>query len=135
MGETRAVEPSLIVTDLDGTLWHTDDEVHGDVVKALGRVLESGPPLLVATGRRVTSTRVPLARIGVAPAAIVLNGALGLDLTTDVRFHRAPYHAAEGRTAAGQAGGRRHGVLRLVQRQRDMANRNRVPRPSVTGTP
>lgn len=95
MGETRAVEPSLIVTDLDGTLWHTDDEVHGDVVKALGRVLESGPPLLVATGRRVTSTRVPLARIGVAPAAIVLNGALGLDLATNIRFHRAPYRAAE----------------------------------------
>lgn len=85
------MEPSLIVTDLDGTLWRTDDEVHGDVAKALARVLKTGPPLLVATGRRVTSTRVPLARIGVAPAAIVLNGALGLDLATSTRFHRAPF--------------------------------------------
>ncbi len=85
------MEPSLIVTALDGTLWHQDHTVHGDVVEALAQVIESGPPLLVATGRRVTSTQVPLARIGVAPAAIVLNGALGLDLATDERFHRAPY--------------------------------------------
>ncbi len=85
------MEPSLIVTDLDGTLWHTDDEVHRDVVEALAQVLADGPPLLVATGRRVTSTRVPLARIGAAPSAIVLNGALGLDLATDERFHRAPF--------------------------------------------
>lgn len=89
------MQPSLIVTDLDGTLWHTDDEVHEDVVAALAHVLEVGPSLLVATGRRLTSTRLPLARIGAAPAAIVLNGALGLDLATGARFHRAPYRPAE----------------------------------------
>jgi hydroxymethylpyrimidine pyrophosphatase-like HAD family hydrolase len=81
----------LVVTDLDGTLWHTDDHVHVDVVAALQELDRRGVPCLVATGRRVTSTRVPLARIGVAPPAVVLNGALGLDLATGERFHRAPF--------------------------------------------
>ncbi len=86
---------SLVVTDLDGTLWHTDDEVHPDAVKALHEVLRAGPPLLVATGRRLGSTREPLERLGVAPPAVVLNGALGLDLATSVRFHRAPFPTSE----------------------------------------
>ncbi|HEX6239079.1 MAG TPA: HAD family hydrolase [Acidimicrobiales bacterium] len=81
----------LVVTDLDGTLWHTDDHVHDDVVTTMAKVTELGVPLLVATGRRVTSTRVPLERIGLAPPAVVLNGALGLDLATGGRFHRAPF--------------------------------------------
>lgn len=81
----------LVVTDLDGTLWHTDDEIHPVVLAALLEVERRGVPLLVATGRRTASTRAPLARIGQAPPAVVLNGALGLDLATGVRFHRSPF--------------------------------------------
>lgn len=81
----------LIVTDLDGTLWHTDDLVHPRTVAALHHLRASDVPVLVATGRRTTSTRGPLARIGVTPPAIVLNGALGLDLSNERRFHRAPF--------------------------------------------
>ncbi|HJR26705.1 MAG TPA: HAD hydrolase family protein, partial [Acidimicrobiales bacterium] len=61
----------LVVTDLDGTLWHTDDHVHPEVVAALAELAGRGVPVLVATGRRVTSTRRPLARIGLAPPAVV----------------------------------------------------------------
>lgn len=82
---------SLVVTDLDGTLWHTDDHVHDEVLAAIATIAELGVPLLVATGRRTAATRRPLARYGLQPPAVVLNGALGLDLGTDVRFHRAPY--------------------------------------------
>jgi hydroxymethylpyrimidine pyrophosphatase-like HAD family hydrolase len=81
----------LVVTDLDGTLWHTDDHVHHDVVEALRELDRRGVPWLVATGRRVTSTRVPLAAIGMTPPAVVLNGALGLDLANGERFHRSPF--------------------------------------------
>ena len=81
----------LVVTDLDGTLWHTDDHVHERTRAALAELARRGVPLLVATGRRVASTRAPLAAIGLAPPAVVLNGALGLDLATGERFHRAPY--------------------------------------------
>jgi hydroxymethylpyrimidine pyrophosphatase-like HAD family hydrolase len=85
----------LVVTDLDGTLWHTDDDVHAETRAALDRLAVSGPPVLVATGRRVTSARLPLARIGWQPPAVVLNGALGLDLATGERFHRAPFAATD----------------------------------------
>jgi hypothetical protein len=82
---------SLVVTDLDGTLWQTDDAVHPRTVAAVRTLERAGVPLLVATGRRTTSTRAPLAKLGLAPAAIVLNGALGLDLANGERFHRAPF--------------------------------------------
>lgn len=81
----------LVVTDLDGTLWHTDDLVPDRTIAALRELARREIPLLVATGRRVDSTRAPLARIGMSPAAVVLNGALGLDLATNERFHRAPF--------------------------------------------
>jgi HAD superfamily hydrolase (TIGR01484 family) len=82
---------SLVVTDLDGTLWNAHDRVHDDTVAALAKVAELGVTLLVATGRRLKTTREPLARVGIAPPAVVLNGALGVDLASDERFHRAVY--------------------------------------------
>lgn len=89
----------LVVTDLDGTLWHTADHVDPKVVAAMEELERRGIPLLVATGRRTTSTRDPLARIGQAPPAVVLNGALGLDLRTDERFHTAPFPPGEATVA------------------------------------
>lgn len=83
--------PSLIVTDLDGTLWHTDDAVHPDTVAALSELQARGLPVMVATGRRVTSTRDPLARIGWAPPAVMLNGSVGLELDSGRRFHWLPF--------------------------------------------
>lgn len=83
--------PSLIVTDLDGTLWHTDDDVHPDTVAALTEIRARDIPVMVATGRRVTSTREPLARIGWAPPAVMLNGSIGLELENGRRFHRQPF--------------------------------------------
>lgn len=87
---------SLVVTDLDGTLWERPDRIHPDSVAAAHELSASGVPLLVATGRRVASTRDPLAVVGLAPPAVVLNGGLGLDLATGQRFHRGGF---ERRTA------------------------------------
>lgn len=92
MAEDRV---SLVVTDLDGTLWHTDDDLRHDVVEAITTLAELGVPILVATGRRRASAAAPLARFGLAPPAVVLNGALGLDLATGERFHRNPYEPAD----------------------------------------
>lgn len=85
----------LVVTDLDGTFWHTDDHVPAHVLDAVAAIDRLGIPLLVATGRRVASTQGPLARFDLAPPAVVLNGALGLDLATGRRFHRAPFPVEE----------------------------------------
>ena len=85
----------LVVTDLDGTLWHTDDHVPGPVLAAVDELGRRGVPLLIATGRRLASTRDPLARFGLAPPAILLNGAIGIDLATSERFHLAPFPTDE----------------------------------------
>lgn len=86
---SRSIE--LLVTDLDGTVWHRPDEVPAVTRAALHRVVDDGPSLLVATGRRASSTRVPLAALDLAPPAVVLNGALGLDLATGERFHEGGF--------------------------------------------
>lgn len=81
----------LVVTDLDGTLWHADDHVSDAVLSAWAELERRGVPILVATGRRLGSTREPLARVGLRPPAVVLNGALGVHLASGERFHRAPF--------------------------------------------
>jgi Cof subfamily protein (haloacid dehalogenase superfamily) len=81
----------VVVTDLDGTLWSGHEVVHPSTLEAWGELERRGIPVLVATGRRVGSARSGLARHGLAPMATVLNGALGVDLATDERFHRRVY--------------------------------------------
>ena len=85
----------LVVTDLDGTFWDHATEVAPSVLAAVAELERRGVPLLVATGRRLASTREPLGRVGLAPPAIVLNGAMGLDLDTLERFHLAPFPVEE----------------------------------------
>jgi hypothetical protein len=81
----------LVVTDLDGTLWSGQEETHPATVAAWRELERRGVPVLVATGRRVASTRAPLARLGLAPPAVVLNGALVLELGSGDRYHRQYY--------------------------------------------
>jgi hydroxymethylpyrimidine pyrophosphatase-like HAD family hydrolase len=93
---------SLVVTDLDGTLWRTDGSVHPETARALSALAQRKVPLLVATGRRTRSTQVPLSRIGLAPPAVVMNGAVGVHLSTGERFHLAPFSAADARKVLGE---------------------------------
>jgi hypothetical protein len=81
----------LVVTDLDGTLWSGREVTHPGTVDAWRELEQRGIPVVVATGRRVASARSPLARLGLAPTAVVLNGAIVLDLATDERFHHQPF--------------------------------------------
>ena len=85
----------LVVTDLDGTFWHHDQRVDPKVLAAVAELERRGVPLLVATGRRLASTRGPLGAAGLTPPAIILNGAVGLELGSLDRFHLAPFPVAE----------------------------------------
>lgn len=80
-------DTSLVVTDLDGTLWEHPATTPRRNVDAVTEVLSRGVPVLVATGRRLGSTKKPLAALGLAPPAVMLNGSLGVDLDTGSRFH------------------------------------------------
>lgn len=85
----------LVVTDLDGTLWELETAIHDRTRAAILHLLERSLPLLVATGRRVGSTKAPLASVGLAPPAVVLNGALGIDLASGERFHRGGFESTD----------------------------------------
>ena len=85
----------LVVTDLDGTLWFGHERTHPATVAAWRELERRGIPILVAPGRRVTSTRNPLAGLGFAPPAVMLNGAIAMDLATGARFHSHQYPAAD----------------------------------------
>ncbi len=88
-GRVAGIE--LVVTDLDGTLWRHDGDLPPGVGRAWRTIEERAIPIVVATGRRATSARVPLERFGLAPDAVVLDGALGLSLATGVRFHERAF--------------------------------------------
>ena len=81
----------LVVTDLDGTLWDAGERIHSRTLDALQQLEARGVPLLVATGRRPRSAAQVLAREGLAPPAVLLDGAVGYDLSTGGRFHKAPF--------------------------------------------
>lgn len=92
--ETGAVpDVELVVTDLDGTLWFRVDDhheqLHDTTLDAWCALEERDITVLVATGRRLGSTRDPLARHGLVPPVVVLNGALVVDLPGGgTRVHR-----------------------------------------------
>ena len=56
----------LVVTDLDGTFWHTDDHVPQPVLDAVSELAARGIPLLVATGRRPNTACLGLEAAGIA---------------------------------------------------------------------
>ena len=81
----------LVVTDLDGTLWDAGERIHERTLDALRTLEQRGTPLLVATGRRPRSAAEVLARDGLAPPAVLLDGAIGYHLDSSRRFHRAAF--------------------------------------------
>lgn len=110
---SNSARPSIVVTDLDGTLWHHDDQIDPAVVDAIAEVERRGVPLLVATGRRLASTAAPLSRVGVHLPMVVLNGALGVEVDGVTRFHTSPYRPDE--AAAVLAACRSVGLDPVVQ--------------------
>lgn len=82
---------AVVVTDLDGTLWWGREIAHPTTVPAWAELERSGVPVLVATGRRLSSARDGLNRLGLRPPSVVLNGALVVDFSTDERIHRQHY--------------------------------------------
>lgn len=95
MLERVSTDISLIVTDLDGTLWDADERVHERTLAALTELAGRRLPLLVATGRRPRSAQASLARYGLVPPAVLLDGAMGVDLDGGRRFHESCFASAD----------------------------------------
>jgi hydroxymethylpyrimidine pyrophosphatase-like HAD family hydrolase len=87
----------LVVTDLDGTLSDAEERIHPSSARAIRALEASGIPVLVATGRRRRMAAAVLEAGGVAVPAVVLDGALGIDLRDGRVFHRTTFPAEAAR--------------------------------------
>jgi hydroxymethylpyrimidine pyrophosphatase-like HAD family hydrolase len=84
----------LVVTDLDGTLSDAGERIHPASVRAVRELEAAGIPVLVATGRRLRMAWAVLEAGGLAGPAVVLDGALGLDLRDGRVFHQVAFPPA-----------------------------------------
>ncbi len=83
---------TLVVTDLDGTVWDSTLRCHPstrDAIEELAR--RDDVVLLVATGRRRTSARRGFDLNGFLLPSVLLNGAIGFDFDTDSIFHQVSF--------------------------------------------
>jgi hydroxymethylpyrimidine pyrophosphatase-like HAD family hydrolase len=90
---TRNGAVELVVTDLDGTLSDATERIHPATVRAVRDLEAAGIPVLVATGRRLRMACAVLEPGGLTGPAVVLDGALGLDLRDGRVFHRVAFPA------------------------------------------
>ena len=81
---------SLVVTDLDGTLWGEDEVVPDAHHVALDQLGEAGIPVLAATARRPRYAAAPLQANGLSHLPYVcVDGSIGM--VDGQRFHSAHF--------------------------------------------
>lgn len=96
MGEIK-----LVVTDLDGTFWSGREVIHPEVREAVDELDRRGVDLLIATGRRLQSVRRGMDPAGIDKPAVLMSGALGVDLATGEQWHRAGFDDDLAQTVLG----------------------------------
>jgi hydroxymethylpyrimidine pyrophosphatase-like HAD family hydrolase len=93
---TRQID--LVVTDLDGTLWDNLGHIHPATAAALTRLADHDIPVLAATARRRASALTAMNDVGITLPAVLCDGALGVDFTTDETLCRQVFDAESART-------------------------------------
>lgn len=88
---------SLVVTDLDGTLWGPDETVHPRTLDAIAALHRANVPVLAATGRRLSGAITTLRRNELRLPMVVLEGSLGRHSDGVDTFHQAAFDPADAR--------------------------------------
>ncbi len=83
----------LVATDLDGTFWDTELVPPPSHLAAVEALRSAGVTVVVATSRRPRVVARQLGAAGLALPAVLMDGALGLDLPSGACFHRACFGA------------------------------------------
>jgi hydroxymethylpyrimidine pyrophosphatase-like HAD family hydrolase len=86
---------TLIVTDLDGTLWDQHQWIHPATAAAMAEIELRNIPILLATGRRLASAKSGFALNNLWKPSILLNGTLGVNFPAGDVFHTATFTAAD----------------------------------------
>lgn len=102
---------TVVVTDLDGTLWADDLVVRPRTRVAVAELLAAGVPVLAATARRPRGARGLLRENGLELPIVGLNGALGRHVD-GTPFHDAVFERDAG--LAAFAAFARHGFMPCV---------------------
>jgi len=87
--------PSLVATDVDGTLIDDTERVSERTRAVVHAVVESGTPFLLATGRPPRWIPPVVEELGFAPLAVCANGAVIYDSATDRVLHSTLLAAEE----------------------------------------
>ena len=106
----------LVATDLDGTLVRSDYTIGSRTVDVLGRVIASGVPLVLVTGRPIRWLHSVYDQLGVQPLAVCANGAAVYDPATDSIVHSTPLTAQALTEACSRLRERVPGVVFAVER-------------------
>jgi hydroxymethylpyrimidine pyrophosphatase-like HAD family hydrolase len=94
---------TLVVTDLDGTLWGLDCVASPATRAAVDELLADGHAILAATARRPRAARALLDANELPLPVVGLNGAAGID-PDGARFHAVPFTRAEAERALAAFG-------------------------------
>jgi hydroxymethylpyrimidine pyrophosphatase-like HAD family hydrolase len=87
----------LVATDLDGTFWGRDLIAPVEHVAAVKELLRRDVTVLAATSRRPRVAKKHLGAAGLDLPAVLIDGAVGIDFRTDVRFHEALFETGAAR--------------------------------------
>lgn len=85
---------TLLVTDLDGTLWDDTEICHPRTLEAVAELERRGVPLLVATGRRRWGAELGFERNRLKLPAVLVNGAAGYDFRSGVQLFEDKFDLA-----------------------------------------
>ncbi len=86
---------TLVVTDLDGTLWFDGETCHQESLNAFREIQNQGVPILVATGRRLRVVADTFKRLNWKVPCLLLNGSLCYSFRTNQTLFTIPFSEQE----------------------------------------